>query len=204
MDKTGSRTPAHLGFNNQSSSSNSLPTNGHQRQRLWDMEANPSKVLHPSWDKKHRLPHQTPEAIFWRTSFWRSLCIMEFEVNRYERESTVTIPDSVKIAILHNETQGALQQHLQLTASSTRDYNPVREIIIECYRATASFWRMQQLQSYDPNTANQHRTSWLKQSWLTLVTNITVIESSWITMAILHYFMATHATPPSQSPDGGE
>ena len=76
MDKTGSRTPAHLGFNNQSSSSNSLPTNGHQRQRLWDMEANPSKVLHPSWDKKHRLPHQTPEAIFWRTSFWRSLCIM--------------------------------------------------------------------------------------------------------------------------------
>ena len=60
MDKIGSRTRVHLNFNNQSSSSNnnssnsnSLPTNGYQRQRLWDMEANPSKVLHPSWGKKH-------------------------------------------------------------------------------------------------------------------------------------------------------
>ena len=53
VDKTVSRTTVHLGINNQSSSSsssssNSLPTNGHQRQRLWDMETNPSKVLHPS------------------------------------------------------------------------------------------------------------------------------------------------------------
>ena len=78
------------------------------------MEANSSKVLHPSWDKKHRLPHQTPEAIF-----DEAFASWEFEVNRYERKNKVTIPDSIKIAILLNETKGALQQHLQLTASST-------------------------------------------------------------------------------------
>jgi hypothetical protein len=78
------------------------------------MEANPSKVLHPSWDKKHRLPHQTPEAIF-----DEAFASWEFEVNRYERKNKVTIPDSIKIAILLNETKGALQQHLQLTACST-------------------------------------------------------------------------------------
>ena len=73
-----------------------------------------------------------------------------------ERENTVTIPDSIKIAILLSETQGALQQNLQLTASNTRGYNAVRETIIKDYRTTTSFSRMQQLQSYDPNAANQH------------------------------------------------
>ena len=74
--------------------------------------------------------------------FEEAFASWEFEVNRYERENTVNIPDSIKIAILLNETKGALQQHLQLTASNTRDYNTVREIIIEYYRATASFSRM--------------------------------------------------------------
>ena len=103
-----------------------------------------TKLLKPSFDE-----HRFEEAF----ASW------EFEVNRYERENTVNIPDSIKIAILLNETRGALQQHLQLTASNTRDYNTVREIIIEYYRTTASFSRMQQLQSYDPNTSNQHTTS---------------------------------------------
>ena len=103
-----------------------------------------AKLLKPSFDE-----HRFEEAF----ASW------EFEVNRYERENTVNIPDSIKIAILLNETRGALQQHLQLTASNTRDYNTVREIIIEYYRTTASFSRMQQLQSYDPNTTNQHTTS---------------------------------------------
>ena len=76
----------------------------------------------------------------------------------WKGESTVTIPDSIKIATLLNETKGALQQHLQLTASNTRDYNTVRGIIIEYYRTTASFSRMQQLQSFDPNTTNYQAT----------------------------------------------
>ena len=75
-------------------------------------------------------------------------------------ENTATIPDSIKITIiLLNETKGALQQHLQLTASNTRDYNTVREIIIEYYRTTASFPRMQQIQSFKPNITNYQATS---------------------------------------------
>ena len=98
-----------------------------------------TKLLKPSFDE-HRF-----EGAF---ASW------EFEVNRYERENTVNIPDSIKIAILLNETKGALQQHLQLTASNVRDYNAVREIIIEYYRTTASFTRMQQLQDYNPNSSS--------------------------------------------------
>ena len=80
-------------------------------------------------DIRHR------QGKMWR--LWRGVKIGGF--HGISRSTSVNIPDSIKIAILHNETQGALQQHLQLTASITRDYNPVREIIIECYRATASF-----------------------------------------------------------------
>ena len=98
-----------------------------------------TKLLKPSFDE-----HRFEEAF----ASW------EFEVNRYERENTVNIPDSIKIAILLNETKGALQQHLQLTASNVRDYNAVREIIIEYYRTTASFTRMQQLQDYNPNSSS--------------------------------------------------
>ena len=122
------------------------------------METHPSKVLHPSWDKKHRVPHQTLKPSFEEHRFEEAFASWEFEVNRYERENTVTIPDSIKIAILLNEAKGALQQHLQLTASNTRDYNTVREIITEYYRTTASFSRMQQIQSLTPTpqTIRQH------------------------------------------------
>ena len=41
----------------------------------------------------------------------------EYDVNRYERDNGAALPDGVKIAVLLNETNGALQQHLQL-----RDY----------------------------------------------------------------------------------
>ena len=40
----------------------------------------------------------------------------EYDVSRYERDTATPLPDSVKIAILLNETTGALQQHLQLRA----------------------------------------------------------------------------------------
>ena len=99
------------------------------------------------------------KACFEEHRFEEAFASWEFEVNRYERENTATILDSIKIVILLNETKGALQQHLQLTASSTRGCNAVREIITEYYRTTASSSRMQHLQSFDPNTTNYQATS---------------------------------------------
>ena len=60
----------------------------------------------------------------------------EFEVARYERDNNTTLPDGVKIAVLMNETTGALQQHLQLNAGQTPTYNEVRETIMEYPRTT--------------------------------------------------------------------
>ena len=41
--------------------------------------------------------------------FEKSFTTWEFEIARYERA-----PNNIKIAVLHNETKGALQQYLQL------------------------------------------------------------------------------------------
>jgi hypothetical protein len=43
--------------------------------------------------------------------FEKSFTTWEFEIAQYER---APIPDNIKIAVLHNETKGALQQYLQL------------------------------------------------------------------------------------------
>ena len=74
----------------------------------------------------------------------------EFEINRYERDNSAILPDNIKIAVLPDETREALQQHLQLTASQVTDYQRIRTIIIEYYRAAASFSRMQQLSGQQP------------------------------------------------------
>ena len=96
-NKTGSLL--HLSINDSSSSSsNDTPTNEHQCQRFWNMMANPSKVFHPCWDKRQRLPHQIPQAIVWRISLCRFFCIMGVWINWYERENKVTIKDPNKIA----------------------------------------------------------------------------------------------------------
>lgn len=95
-----------------------------------------TKLLKPSLDE-----HRFEEAF----ATW------EFEINRYERDNGTSLPDNIKIAVLLNETRGALQQHLQLTASNTTDYNAIRSIIVEYHRAAASFTRMQQLTNQQPD-----------------------------------------------------
>ena len=54
--------------------------------------------------------------------------------------------DNIKIAVLLNETKGALQQHLQLTSANITTYQQLRTNILEYYQAQASFGRMQQQQ----------------------------------------------------------
>jgi len=50
----------------------------------------------------------------------------------------------VKIAVLMNETTGPLQQHLHLNAGTTPTYAEVRATIMEYYRTTTAFSRLQQ------------------------------------------------------------
>eukprot|EP00435_Cladocopium_sp_Y103_P041886 s2323_g11.t1 len=79
-------------------------------------------------------------------NFEESFSNWEFELNRYERDNTTQLPDSIKIAILMNETTGQLQQHLHLNAGMTTTYNEVRNIIMEYYRTATAFTRLQQQQ----------------------------------------------------------
>ena len=80
-------------------------------------------------------------------NFEESFSNWEFDVNRYEKDNNATLPDQVKIAILLNETKGPLQQHLQLNASNIPTYNDLRLTIMEYYRTTQAFSRMQQASS---------------------------------------------------------
>ena len=75
-----------------------------------------TKLLKPSFDE---------------SKFEEAFATWEFETNRYERDNSAILPDNIKIAVLLNETGGALQQHLQLTASHVTDYQRIRTIIIE-------------------------------------------------------------------------
>ena len=84
---------------------------------------------------------------FDHNNFEESFSSWEFDVNRYERDNNTQLPDQIKIAILLNETKGPLQQHLQLNASTAPTYNDVRLVIMEYYRATTAFNRLQQTAS---------------------------------------------------------
>ena len=52
---------------------------------------------------------------FEEQSFEENFLQWEYDVARYELDNGQALPDTVKIAILLNETKGALQQHLQLS-----------------------------------------------------------------------------------------
>jgi hypothetical protein len=78
---------------------------------------------------------------FDNNNFEESFPTWEFELARYERDNNTQLPDAVKIAVLMNETTGALQQHLQLNAGQAPTYNEVRETM-EYYRTTIAFSRL--------------------------------------------------------------
>ena len=75
--------------------------------------------------------------------FEESFATWELEIARYERDNQAPIPDNIKIAVLLNETKGALQQYLQLRAGTIQRYADVRELILEYHRASTAFSKMQ-------------------------------------------------------------
>ena len=81
---------------------------------------------------------------FDNNNFEESFSTWEFELARYERDNSAQLPDQVKIAVLMNETTGPLQQHLHLNAGTTPTYAEVRATIMEYYRTTTAFSRLQQ------------------------------------------------------------
>ena len=81
--------------------------------------------------------------------FEESFLQWEFELAKYERDNGGQLPDNVKIAVLLNETKGALQQHLQLRSGTVTTYQEIRNIIIEYYRATSAISRMKSIKDYN-------------------------------------------------------
>ena len=67
-------------------------------------------------------------------------CVLQRECNvaRCEFDNWQSLPDTMKVAVLFNETKGALQQHLQLRAGQVITYAAMRSIAVEYYRATAT------------------------------------------------------------------
>ena len=63
---------------------------------------------------------------FDKNNFEESFSTWEFELQRFERDNGQTLPDSVKIAVLLNETSGPLQQHLQLLSGQSPNYARVK------------------------------------------------------------------------------
>ena len=80
-------------------------------------------------------------------SFEESFAHWEYEVTKFERDNSMTLPDQVEVAVLLNETTGPLQQHLQLLAGTNQTYAAIRTTITEHYRATTAFSRMQASQA---------------------------------------------------------
>ena len=84
---------------------------------------------------------------FDHNNFEESFSNWEFELQRYEADNTTRLPDQVKIAVLMNETRGPLQQHLHLNAGTSPTYAEIRATIMEYYRTTMAFTRLQQQSS---------------------------------------------------------
>ena len=81
---------------------------------------------------------------FDHNNFEDSFPTWEFELSRYERDNNAQLPDAVKIPVLLNNTTGPLQQHLQLNAGANPTYAEVRATIMEYYRTTTAFQKLQQ------------------------------------------------------------
>ena len=71
-----------------------------------------------------------PKTKFDEQRFEETFLQWEHDVARYERDHTSAPPESVKIAILLNETTGALQQHLQLRAGTITHYSEIRNVVV--------------------------------------------------------------------------
>ena len=83
----------------------------------------------------------------------------EFEIYKFERDNGQAFPESVKIAVILNETKGPLQQRLQLLAGQSPSYSTVRTTRMEYYKATTAFNKLKQQTSSSANTNHSGGTA---------------------------------------------
>lgn len=76
---------------------------------------------------------------FTETNFEDILSMWDGEILRYENETTSKLPEDLRIAIMMNETNGALQDYLCSSAGSTRLYSSVKIAIASCFRSKHIF-----------------------------------------------------------------
>ena len=88
-------------------------------------------------------------------NFEDSFTAWEYELNKFETENQSPLPDAVKVAIILNETNGPLQQHLQLQAGTNPTFSQIRTVIMEYYKSITAFSRMQQASR---SARHKHRT----------------------------------------------
>ena len=73
------------------------------------------------------------------TSFEDSLAAWEDEVAKYERETSTSLSDDVKFAVMMNETHGHLQEHLRLNAASLTRYSEIKDVIVNYFKSRQIF-----------------------------------------------------------------
>ena len=98
-------------------------------------------------------------------SFGENFLQWEYDVARYELDNGQALPDTVKIAILLNETKGALQQHLQLRAGQVTTYSAMRSIVVEYYRATTTLSKLKMMHNPSANNYNGPQPMDIGMTW---------------------------------------
>ena len=101
----------------------------------------------------------------WRQQRLRDLLQWEYDVARYELDNGQALPDTVKIAILLNETKGALQQHLQLRAGQVTTYAAMRSIVVEYYRATTTLSKLKMMHNPSANNYSGPQPMEIGMTW---------------------------------------
>ena len=102
---------------------------------------------------------------FEEQSFEENFLQWEYDVARYELDNGQALPDTVKIAILLNETKGALQQHLQLRAGQVTTYAAMRSIVVEYYRATTTLSKLKMMHNPSTNNYNGPQPMDIGMTW---------------------------------------
>ena len=102
---------------------------------------------------------------FEEQTFEENFLQWEYDVARYELDNGQALPDTVKIAILLNETKGALQQHLQLRAGQVTTYSAMRSIVVEYYRATTTLSKLKMMHNANTNNYNGPQPMDIGMTW---------------------------------------
>ena len=102
---------------------------------------------------------------FEEQSFEENFLQWEYDVAGYELDNGQALPDTVKIAILLNETKGALQQHLQLRAGLVTTYAAMRSIVVEYYRATTTLSKLKMMHNPSANNYSGPQPMEIGMTW---------------------------------------